>query len=98
MSDKAIATFTQGFRGTVITRSHPDYDEARKLYNGMIDKRPLIVARCADVADVIAAVNFGRDNKLPIKVFNLNVKGNIMRMAMGEPIGTIIQENARDRI
>ena len=68
MSDKAIATFTQGFRGAVITRSHPDYDEARKLYNGMIDKRPLIIARCADVADVIAAVNFGRDNKLPIAI------------------------------
>ena len=68
MSDKAIATFTQGFRGAVITRSHPDYDEARKLYNGMIDKRPLIIARCADVADVIAAVNFGRDSKLPIAI------------------------------
>jgi hypothetical protein len=36
------------------------YDEARKLYNGMIDKRPRLIARCADVADVITAVNFGR--------------------------------------
>ena len=34
----------------------------------MIDKRPLLIARCADVADVIAAVNFGRDNKLPIAI------------------------------
>src|SRR5512136_3008498 len=64
MSDKAIATFTQGFRGAVITRSHPDYDEARKLYNAMIDKRPLVIARCADVADVIHAVRFGRENNL----------------------------------
>src|ERR1700722_17159191 len=42
--------------------------EARKLYNAMIDKRPLLIARCADVADVIAAVNFGRGNKLPIAI------------------------------
>ena len=34
----------------------------------MIDKRPLLIARCADAADVIAAVNFGRDNKLPIAI------------------------------
>ena len=34
----------------------------------MIDKRPLLIARCADVGDVIAAVNFGRDNKLPIAI------------------------------
>src|SRR6266545_553056 len=49
-------------RGAVIGRDDADYEEARKLYNGMIDKRPLLIARCADVADVIAAVNFGRDN------------------------------------
>ena len=40
----------------------------RALYNGMIDKRPRIIARCADVADVIAAVNFGRDNDLLIAI------------------------------
>src|SRR6266536_3192430 len=51
-------------RGAVIGRDDADYDEARKLYNGMIDKRPLLIARCADVADVITAVNFGRDNGL----------------------------------
>jgi FAD/FMN-containing dehydrogenase len=55
-------------RGRVIGRSHPDYEEARKLYNAMIDKRPLVIARCGDIADVIAAVNFGRDNKLPIAI------------------------------
>src|SRR5262249_19067225 len=46
----------------------PGYDEARALYNGMIDKRPRLIARCADVADVIAAVNFGRDNNLLIAI------------------------------
>jgi FAD/FMN-containing dehydrogenase len=68
MDQEALAKFGQVLRGAVITRNHPDYEEARKLYNGMIDKRPLAIARCADVADVIAAVNFGRDNKLLIAV------------------------------
>ena len=68
MNDGAIADFAKGLRGPVIARSHPEYEEARKLYNAMIDKRPLVIARCADAADVMAAVNFGRDNKLLIAV------------------------------
>src|SRR6266581_3447717 len=66
MNDEATAKFGQSLRGTLIGRGHPEYDDARKLYNGMIDKRPLLIARCADVADVIAAVNFGRENRLLI--------------------------------
>jgi FAD/FMN-containing dehydrogenase len=66
VNDATIAKFVENLRGPVIGRDHADYDEARKLYNGMIDKRPLLIARCADVADVIASVNFGRDNGLPI--------------------------------
>ncbi len=68
MNDEFIVKFAQNFRGLVIGRDHSEYEEARKLYNAMIDKRPLLIARCADVADVIAAVNFGRDNKLPIAI------------------------------
>ena len=68
MKEETIAQFASSLRGPVIGRSHAEYEEARKLYNGMIDKRPLIIARCADVGDVIAAVNFGRDNKLPIAI------------------------------
>ncbi len=68
MIDEAIAQFSQGLRGPVIGRGHPEYEETRKLYNAMIDKRPLLIVRCADVADVIAAVNFGRENQLPIAV------------------------------
>ena len=52
----------------MIGRGHPDYDEARKLYNAMIDKRPYLIVRCIDSADVIAAVNFGREHKLPIAI------------------------------
>jgi FAD/FMN-containing dehydrogenase len=68
MNDGTLADFAKGLRGPVIARNHPDYEEVRKLYNAMIDKRPLAIARCSDVADVMAAVNFGRDNKLSIAV------------------------------
>src|ERR1700726_1809676 len=68
MSDEPSAKLRASLRGTLIERNDPDYDDARKLYNGMIDKRPRLIARCADVADVIGAVNFGRDNDLRIAI------------------------------
>jgi hypothetical protein len=68
MHEETIAKFAQSLRGALIGRSHPDYDAARRLYNGMIDKRPLLIARCVDAADVIAAVNFGREHKLPVAI------------------------------
>lgn len=68
MHDQTATKFGQSLRGALIRRDDPNYDEARKLYNGMIDKRPLMIARCADAADVIAAVNFGRDSKLAIAI------------------------------
>jgi hypothetical protein len=55
VNDEIIAKFGESLRGPVIVRNHPENGEARKLYNAMIDKRPLLIARCADVADVIAA-------------------------------------------
>ena len=55
-------------RGDVIGRDHPGYDEARSLYNAMIDKRPLAIARCADAADVATAVTFARDSGLEVAV------------------------------
>ena len=55
-------------RGEVIEASDAGYNEARKIYNRMIDRRPRMIARCADVADVIAAVNFGREHKLLIAI------------------------------
>lgn len=68
LSDATIAEFKKSLRGELILRNDPHYEEARKLYNGMIDKRPLLIARCVDVADVIAAVNFGRDQGLLIAI------------------------------
>ena len=68
MRDEVLTKFGESLRGTFIGRDHPDYEDARKLYNEMIDKRPLMIARCADAADVITAVNFGRDNELLIAI------------------------------
>ena len=61
---EAKTAFAAAFRGELIDAADPRYNEARALYNAMIDKRPALIARCADVADVIAAVNFGREQGL----------------------------------
>ena len=68
LSETTIWKFKANLRGELIQRSDERYEEARKLYNGMIDKRPLLIARCVDVADVITAVNFGRDLGLLIAI------------------------------
>ena len=62
------ASLRGDMRGEVIEPSDARYNEVRKVYNGMIDRQPRIIARCADVADVIAAVNFGREHKLLIAI------------------------------
>ena len=49
LSDEAIQGLIASVRGRVIQPDDPDYDEARALYNGMIDKRPRLIARCVDV-------------------------------------------------
>ena len=61
-------TFEQALRGRLIRQGDSDYDAARALYNGMIDKHPQLIARCVDAADVITAVNFGRDQGLLVAI------------------------------
>ncbi len=55
-------------RGDVVAPGDEGYDEARKVYNAMIDRRPTVVARCSNVGDVVAAVNFARENGLDLAV------------------------------
>ena len=55
-------------RGAVIQSGDPNYDAARTIYNAMIDKRPALIVQCRDVADVISAVNFARENKLEVSI------------------------------
>ena len=64
MSAQSIDQLKSSFRGELIQPTDAAYESARKVYNGMIDKHPHLIARCVDVADVIAAVNYGRENNL----------------------------------
>ncbi len=59
-----VEQLSGSLRGQLIQPSDPEYEDARRVYNGMIDRRPRLIARCADAADVIAAVNFARENGL----------------------------------
>jgi FAD/FMN-containing dehydrogenase len=63
-----ISTLKANLRGELIQPDDEGYDAARNVYNGMIDKHPLLIARCADVADVIAAINFARENGLLVSI------------------------------
>ncbi len=59
-----IDSFRNQLRGKIILPSDANYHETRKVYNGMIEKYPGMFVMCVDVADVIASVNFGRENNL----------------------------------
>jgi hypothetical protein len=64
----ADATFLAAFRGARIAPGDPGYDTARAVYNGAIDRRPRLIARCADAADVMAAVGLARRSGVPMAV------------------------------
>jgi len=68
LEESVVEGLRAGLRGELIEPGNEAYDEARKVYNAMIDKRPALIVRCADVADVIAAVNFARENDLPLAI------------------------------
>ncbi len=74
----AIEQFSAELRGGHLLRGDEGYDDARTIYNAMIDKQPALIARCAGVADVIHAVNFARTNNLLVSVCGggHNVSGN----------------------
>src|SRR5436190_9640392 len=60
--------FEMAFRGEIVAPDDAGYDEARKVYNAMIDRRPGLIARCVDAADVIAAVGLARQHGLLVSV------------------------------
>ena len=62
------ASRSPGFRGELITAEQTDYDVARAVWNGMVDRRPRLIARCTGAADIAAAVCFARDRDLEIAV------------------------------
>jgi FAD/FMN-containing dehydrogenase len=68
LDQAAVAELSAAFRGELITPRDPGYDEHRRVWNGAIDRRPALIARCAGVADVRDAVRFARHASLPTAV------------------------------
>jgi len=68
LQEAAIQEFAAGFRGEIIRRGDDGYDAARAVFNAMFDRHPALIACCTGVADVIAAVNFARENDLMVAV------------------------------
>ena len=78
LEETAVQNFADSLRGRLLRPGDGGYDEARKVWNGMIDRRPAFIARCAGVADVIAAVRFAREHELLVSVRGggHNITGN----------------------
>jgi FAD/FMN-containing dehydrogenase len=68
LDKETIDELREGFAGDVIAPGDAAYEEARKVYNGMMDRRPAVIARCASTDDVVAAVNLGRQQGLVVAV------------------------------
>jgi len=78
LSEAVVEEFKSGLRGELLLPGDVGYDEARKVYNGMINRHPAMIVRCAGVSDVIGCVHVARDNNLlvAVKGGGHNVTGN----------------------
>jgi FAD/FMN-containing dehydrogenase len=78
LEPEATEAFAAGVRGPVLRPGDESYDEARAIWNGLIDRRPALIVQCSGAADVVDAVNFARDQGLlvSIKGGGHNVAGN----------------------
>src|SRR4029453_10475260 len=68
ISESALEEFRTRLRGQLVLPKDADYDDARRIHNAMIDRRPAVMVRCAGVAGVVAAVNFARQSRLVVAV------------------------------
>jgi FAD binding domain-containing protein/berberine-like enzyme len=68
LDDGAVAELGRSFRGTLVRPGDPAYDASRKVWNGSIDRSPALIARCAGVADVIAAVRLARRTGVDVAI------------------------------
>jgi FAD/FMN-containing dehydrogenase len=93
LEEETIRKFKESLRGELILSEDAGYDDARSIWNAMIDRRPALIARCLGVADVVTCVNFARDHGLI-----LSIKGgghNISGLAVCE--GGLMLDMARMR-
>jgi FAD/FMN-containing dehydrogenase len=68
LSDEHVHALRAALRGELIARDHPAYEHARRVWNGNIDRRPAVIARCTGVADVQVAVNCARTHGLELSI------------------------------
>src|SRR5947208_5326930 len=68
LEEAAVERLNANLHGPLLRPGDAAYDEARKVWNGMVDRRPALIARCAGVADVIAAVRFARNHEVLVSV------------------------------
>jgi FAD/FMN-containing dehydrogenase len=68
LSQSDVEDYRAGLRGQLLLPEADGYDDARKIFNGMFDKRPALIARCAGAADVVRSVNFARTHNLLVAV------------------------------
>jgi FAD binding domain/Berberine and berberine like len=68
LEQAAVRELSASIGGDLVRPGDPGYDEHRRVWNGSIDRRPALIARCAGVPDVVAAIGFGRDAGLPVAV------------------------------
>jgi FAD/FMN-containing dehydrogenase len=102
LDEATLSELAPSFRGELVSPSHPAYEEHRRVWNGSIDRRPALIARCAGVADVIAAVKFARSAGLPVAVRSgghsfpgLSVADDAMLIDLGPMRGIRVDPEAR---
>jgi FAD/FMN-containing dehydrogenase len=78
LDDALMASLDRRFGGELIGADHPAYERSRRVWNGTVDRRPLLIARCSGAEDVVAALGFARERGLPVAVRGggHNVAGN----------------------
>jgi FAD/FMN-containing dehydrogenase len=102
LDEVALSELEGSFRGILVRPGDASYDEDRKVWNGSIDRSPALIARCAGVADVIAAVKFARATGLPVAVRSgghsfpgLSVADNAIVIDLGPMKGIRVDPEAR---
>ncbi|MFZ0483437.1 MAG: FAD-binding protein, partial [Desulfobacterales bacterium] len=67
-SNEKIEALKNNVKGQIVLPDYPNYDEVRKIWNAMIDRRPAVIVQCAEADDVLHAISYARGNRLEISI------------------------------